>query len=103
MSFADAVDHKARELSRHVVRMTAEAGSGHPSSATSLAHITVVLMYHKMRYDLANPWNPLSDRLVLSEGHAVPIIYAAYADLGGVVGTDPNDARKLTEIGRAHV
>ncbi|MFO8013557.1 MAG: transketolase [Phycisphaerae bacterium] len=96
MSFADAVDYKARELCRHVVRMTAAAGSGHPSSATSLAHITVVLMYHKMRYDLANPWNPLSDRLVLSEGHAVPIIYAAYADLGGVVGTDPTDARKLT-------
>jgi len=49
-----------------------------------------------MRYDLANPWNPHSDRLVLSEGHAVPIVYAAYADLGGVVGTDPSDARKLT-------
>jgi len=96
MSFADAVDYKARELCRHAVRMTAAAGSGHPSSATSLAHITVVLMYHKMRYDLANPWNPHSDRLVLSEGHAVPIIYAAYADLGGVVGIDPKNARKLT-------
>jgi len=96
MSFADAVDYKARQLCRHAVRMTAAAGSGHPSSATSLAHITVVLMYHKMRYDLANPWNPHADRLVLSEGHAVPIIYAAYADLGGVVGTDPKDARKLT-------
>jgi len=96
MSFADAVDYKARELCRHVVRMTTEAGSGHPNSSTSLAHIAVVLMYHKMRYDLANPWNPRNDRLVLSEGHAVPIIYAAYADLGGVFGTDPSGARKLT-------
>ncbi|MBL7140126.1 MAG: transketolase [Planctomycetes bacterium] len=96
MSFADAVDAKARELCRHVVRMTTEAESGHPSTGTSLAHLTVVLMYHKMRYDLANPWNPRSDRLVLSEGHAVPIIYAAYADLGGVFGADPAHARKLT-------
>jgi len=96
MSFADAVEYKARQLCRHVVRMTADAGSGHPSSATSLAHVTVVLMYHKMRYDLANPWNPHSDRLVLSAGHAVPIIYAAYADLGGVMGIDPTDARKVT-------
>jgi len=96
MSFADAVDYKARQLCRYSVRMTAAAGSGHPSSAASLAHLTVVLMYHKMRYDLANPWNPHSDRLVLSEGHAVPIIYAAYADLGGVFGADPADARKLT-------
>ena len=95
MSFADAVHYKAIELCRHVVRMTADAESGHPSSGNSLAHIAVVLMYHKMRYDLANPWNPLSDRLVLSEGHAVPIIYAAYADLGGVFGSDPSNARKL--------
>ena len=96
MGFPEFVNYKAVELSRHVVRMTSDAGSGHPSSGTSLAHITVVLMYHKMRYDVANPWHPLNDRLVLSEGHAVPIIYAAYADLGGVVGTDPRNGRKLT-------
>ncbi|MBM4017922.1 MAG: transketolase [Planctomycetes bacterium] len=96
MSFARAVQYKAIELCRHVVRMTAQAESGHPSSATSLAHVTAVLMYHAMRYDPANPWNPLADRLVLSEGHAVPIIYAAYADVGGVVGTDPASGRKLS-------
>ncbi|HUU92003.1 MAG TPA: transketolase [Phycisphaerae bacterium] len=96
MSFADAIRYKAIQLCRLAVEMTAAAGSGHPSSANSLAHITAVLMYHKMRYDLANPWNPHSDRLVLSEGHAVPIVYAAYADLGGVVGADPKSARKLT-------
>ena len=95
MSFADAVNYKAIELARHVVRMTSDAESGHPSSGTSLAHIATVLMYHQMRYDAANPWNPLSDRLVLSEGHAVPIIYAAYADLGGVYGADPSKGRKL--------
>ena len=94
--FAEAVRYKAIEVGRHCVRMTAEAESGHPSSGLSLAHLTVVLMYHRMRYDAANPWNPLSDRLVLSEGHAVPIVYAAYADLGGVVGTDPRHGRKLT-------
>ena len=52
MGFADAVRYKAIELDRHVIRMTAEAGSGHPSSALSLAHITVVLMYHQMRHDV---------------------------------------------------
>ncbi len=94
--YAAAVDAKAREIGRHCVRMTAEAGSGHPSSGLSLAHATTVLMYDVMRWDPADPWNPLSDRLVLSEGHAVPIIYAAYADLGGVVGKDKASARALT-------
>jgi transketolase len=96
MSFADAVNYKAIELCRHVVRMTTAAESGHPSSGCALAHITAVLMYHQMRYDPANPWNPLSDRLVLSEGHAVPVIYAAYADVSGVVGMDPSKGRKLS-------
>jgi transketolase len=96
MSFADAINYKAIELCRNVCRMTTEAESGHPSSGCALAHITAVLMYHQMRYDPADPWNPLSDRLVLSEGHAVPVIYAAYADVGGVVGNDPSNARRLS-------
>jgi transketolase len=67
--------------------MTTQAGSGHPSTALSLVHLTTALMYRVMRYDPKNPWHPGSDRLVFSEGHAVPVAYAAYCDVGGVVGT----------------
>ena len=81
------LDRKVITLSKQIVRMCTEAGSGHPSSALSLVHITTALMYRIMRYNPKNPWNAASDRLVLSEGHAVPVIYAAYCDLGGVVGT----------------
>ncbi|MGB2984457.1 MAG: transketolase [Phycisphaerae bacterium] len=87
---------KAVELGKHVVRMTTAAGSGHPSSALALSHIIVELMYRRMRYDPADPWSPGSDRLVLSIGHAVPIVYAAYADLGGAVGSDKHSASLLT-------
>lgn len=89
------VHAKTVELCKLVLRMTTQAGSGHPSSALSLAHIVVELLYREMDYSPANPWDPRSDRLVLSEGHAVPIVYAAYADLGGVVGT-PDAPRRLT-------
>ena len=41
------------------------------------------------------PWHSGNDRLVLSLGHAVPIVYAAYADLGGAVGKRKADARAL--------
>ena len=87
---------KTHELCRHVVRMTTTAGSGHPSSGLSLAHIVTALMYETMRYDPKDPWNPANDRLVLSEGHAVPIIYAAYADLNGVYGSSPENKKTLT-------
>lgn len=96
MASAAAVHQKAAELGKLVLRMTARAGSGHPSSALSLAHVVACLMYEQMRHDPANPWHPAADRLVLSEGHAVPIIYAAWADLGGAVGRDRTAPVKLT-------
>lgn len=88
------LDRKVIKLSKQVVRMCTEAGSGHPSSGLSLAHLVTALMYRVMRYEPKNPWNTGSDRLVLSEGHAVPIVYAAYCDLGGLVGV-PNQASEL--------
>ena len=80
------LDRKVIKLSKQVVRMCAEAGSGHTSSSLALGHLTTALLYRVMRYDPKNPWHPGSDRLILSEGHAVPIVYAAYCDVGGVVG-----------------
>ncbi len=82
MPFDASVHAKAIELTKLSVEMTTAAGSGHPTSAASLSHIVTVLMYDQMRYDPKDPANGAADRLVLSEGHAVPIIYAACADLG---------------------
>ncbi len=96
MSFVSAAHHKAVDIAKLSVEMTTAAGSGHPSTAMSLAHLVAVLMYHQMRWDPKDPWNPASDRLVLSEGHAVPIIYAAYADLGGMIGKTKAEARPMT-------
>jgi transketolase len=99
MSFTAAVNRKAIDLGKLSVEMTTAAGSGHPSTALSLTHLITVLMYHEMRWDPKDPWNPRSDRLVLSEGHAVPIVYAAYADLGGMIiplGKKRDAARPMT-------
>jgi transketolase len=73
---------KAIELGRLAIRATTAAGSGHPTTALSLAPLVAVLMYRVMRWTPADPDNPGCDRLVLSERHAVPILYAACADLG---------------------
>ncbi|MDP6057260.1 MAG: transketolase [Pirellulaceae bacterium] len=96
MSFDSTVHAKAVELTRLCYEMAAEAGSGHPTSAASLAHIVTVLMYQHMRWEPANPSHPASDRLVLSEGHAVPIVYAASADQGVVIGSDRESQRPMT-------
>jgi transketolase len=90
-----AVQAKAIELGKLAVRATTAAGSGHPTTALSLAHLVTVLMYRVMRWDPKQPAAPGSDRLVLSEGHAVPIIYAACADLGVTITPDGR-ARPMT-------
>jgi transketolase len=96
MAFAASVHAKAIELIKLSIEMTTAAGSGHPTSAASLAHLVTVLMYHHMRHDAADPSHPAADRLVLSEGHACPIIYAAAADLGIAIGRDRAAWRPMT-------
>ncbi len=98
MSFEAAVHAQAIKIGKLAVEMTAAAGSGHPTTSLSLAHITTVLMYHTMRWSPEYPGYPTSDRLVLSEGHGVPIVYAAACDLGVVVGKENGPKRKLTPV-----
>ncbi|MEL7485143.1 MAG: thiamine pyrophosphate-dependent enzyme, partial [Planctomycetota bacterium] len=101
MSFDAAVHAQAIELDRMALEMCAAAGSGHPSTALSLGQITTVLMFSAMRWSPDFPDYPTSDRLVLSSGHSVPIVYAAACKLGVSVAADPekldpSDRRKLS-------
>jgi transketolase len=95
MSYEAAVHAQALELDRLSLEMTAASGSGHPTSAMSIGHIVTTLMFTSMRWSPDYPNYPTSDRLVLSEGHAVPAVYAAMATLGVVVGKE-DDRRKLS-------
>jgi len=95
MSFEAAVHAQAIEISRLSLEMTAASGAGHPTSAMSISHIVTTLMFSAMRWSPDYPNYPTSDRLVLSEGHAVPAVYAAMATLGVVVGKE-DEKKKLT-------
>jgi transketolase len=85
MSFENAIHARAILLDSMSLEMCAQSGSGHPTSAMSIGHLVSVLMYRTMRWLPDNPTHPTSDRLVLSEGHAVPAVYAALADIGATV------------------
>lgn len=59
-----------------VMDMVEEAGHGHPGTAMSLAPLMHLLINEEMRHDPTAPDWPDRDRLVLSTGHAVAILYA---------------------------
>jgi transketolase len=79
-----ALEDIATRLRIESVRATTAAGSGHPTSAASAAELVAALFFAVMRLDPEHPRSPAGDRFVLSKGHAAPLLYAAWAELGGV-------------------
>ncbi|MBI2219891.1 MAG: transketolase [Acidobacteria bacterium] len=82
MNSIDTLRNIATELRIDSIRSTTQAGSGHPTTCLSAAEIMAALFFAEMRYDPRNPRDPHNDRLVLSKGHAAPILYAAWAQAG---------------------
>jgi transketolase len=74
----------ARKLRRLVIRMTTEAGSGHPTSCMSCADIVAALFFREMRWDPKDPEARNVDAFVLSKGHAAPILWAVLHEAGAI-------------------
>ncbi|MBI2952811.1 MAG: transketolase [Chloroflexi bacterium] len=85
----------ALELRRQIVIMIGKAGSGHPGGSLSAVEIVTSLLFAVMRHDPANPKWPGRDRLVLSKGHAAPVLYAALATAGYFPKDWLNSLRKI--------
>ena len=81
----------AQQLRVDSIRATTQAGSGHPTSSLSAAHLVAVLFADHLRTDLDDPKSPANDRFVLSKGHAAPVLYAALKAVGAI-----DDATMLT-------
>ena len=73
---------KANDLRRDVIRMLSAAGSGHTAGSLDLAEILTALYFRIMKIDPKNPEMPDRDIFLLSNGHTVPIQYAAMAEVG---------------------
>ena len=74
----------AAQLSVDSIRASSAAGSGHPTSSMSAAHLLAVLFADHLRYDVDDPKNPANDRFVLSKGHASPLMYAVLKAIGAI-------------------
>jgi transketolase len=74
--------YKAYQLRLESIIMTAKAGSGHPTSCLSAADLVAAIFFYGMQFDPKTFDNPDNDRFILSKGHAAPILYAAWKELG---------------------
>ena len=94
-SRVSALRNIATRLRIDCIKATSEAGSGHPTTCMSAAEIVAALFFSEMRFDPRDPQNPDNDRFVLSKGHAAPILYAAWAEVGFL---EREDLLKLRRI-----
>lgn len=76
------MEKMAKKLRRHIIEMTAKAGSGHPGGSLSATEIVTALYFKHLRHDPRNPRWPDRDRFILSKGHAAPLLYSALAEAG---------------------
>ncbi len=96
------LEKMARQLRRHVITMTATAGSGHPGGSLSAADVVTALYFKVMRHDPKNPQWPDRDRFILSKGHVAPILYAALAECGYFPVEELSTLRKLDSRLQGH-
>ncbi len=92
----------ANRLRLDVVEMIHAAGDGHPGPCMSIAEIIAVLYFDAMRLRPDEPRWPARDRLILSKGHACPMLYAALARKGYFPMSDLAGLRTLDSHLQGH-
>lgn len=73
---------RANAIRTTIVEMLSVAGSGHLAGPLGMADIFTALYFHVLKHDPKNPDWAERDRLMLSNGHIVPVRYAAMAHAG---------------------
>jgi transketolase len=89
------LEKKAAEIRRSVVDMLIEAKSGHLAGSLGMADIFAYLYFHALKHDPKNPAWQYRDRLILSNGHICPALYAAMAHAGYLSVSELKTLRKM--------
>ena len=73
---------KANDIRQSIIEMLYEAKSGHTAGPLGMADVLTLLYFAVMQHDPKNPNWAERDRLILSNGHICPVLYATLAHAG---------------------
>ena len=99
----EELEEMSRRCRINIVKMTHEAGAGHPGGSLSAIDLIVALYGTKLRIDCDNADWVDRDRFVMSKGHASPAVYSILHEVGFLSESDLMSFRKLGSVCQGHV
>ncbi|MEY2641047.1 MAG: hypothetical protein RL150_440 [Candidatus Parcubacteria bacterium] len=76
------LEQRANLIRQSIITMLVEAGSGHTAGPLGMTDIFTYLFFHGLQHRPQEPTWPNRDRLILSNGHICPVLYATMAHAG---------------------
>ena len=73
---------KANDIRQSIIKMLCEAGSGHTAGSLGMADVFTLFYFHILKHNPKDPFWPDRDRVILSNGHICPVLYATMAYSG---------------------
>jgi transketolase len=93
----------AQAIRQSVVLMLLEAGSGHSAGSLGMADVFTALYFGKVvKHDPTQPEWPERDRVMLSNGHICPVLYATLAEVGYFAKDELHSLRKVESRLQGH-
>ncbi len=89
------LEKKANDIRISIIESLVSAGSGHTAGPLGMTDIFTALYFHILKHDPKKPDWEDRDRLVLSNGHICPVLYATMAHAGYFPVEDLNTLREL--------
>jgi transketolase len=77
-----ALTLRAEDIRESIVKMLMEAGSGHTAGPLGMADVFTALYFRILNHNPRHPEWAQRDRLILSNGHIAPVLYATMAHAG---------------------
>lgn len=96
------IEQVANDLRKSVVEMLLESGTGHSAGSLGTADIFASLYFEVLNIDPKNPNKEDRDRFILSNGHIVPVWYAALAHRGFFPKSELWSLRKINSRLQGH-
>lgn len=91
-----------RQMRVRLIDLLYLAQTGHPGGSLSCCEILTLLYQEAIRLDPENPSIPTRDRLILSKGHAVPMLYLNLVEKGLLKKEDLSSFRQINSILQGH-